>query len=143
MLIVCNGLILILLFLIAITDIRERRIPNAMLGILLACIVVSRVLSEHPTSLTSLMAGSLGIALFLLVLSWIRPGAFGLGDVKLMLVTGVHLGLEVWYAFAVGVVFAAIFCLGGLLLKKLSMKSEIPFGPFLCIGIGIMIFAGL
>lgn len=144
MLVGCKVLIMILLFLIAVVDIRERRIPNAMLGILLACIVVCRVVSDGSVSMLSMITGSLSIALFLLLLTWIRPGAFGLGDVKLMLVAGMHLGIHhVWHAFAMGVFSAGLFCIGGLLMKKLTRKSEIPFGPFLCLGIMIMILVGL
>ena len=142
MLIICNILMMILLILISISDIRGRRIPNAMLGMWLALIVICRVVNENPISMQSAVIGSLSIALFLLILSWIRPGAFGFGDVKLMLLAGIHLGLGVWYAFAIAIVFAAVFCLGGLILKRLTLKSTIPFGPFLCLGIGIMIVLG-
>ncbi len=144
MLIVCNVLILILLFLIAMVDIRERRISNAMLLLLLACVILGRVASEQPISLLSMIVGSFSVAFFLLFLSWIRPGCFGLGDVKLMLVMGMHLGLyDVWSAFAIAVACAAIFCIMGLCIKRLTLKSEIPFGPFLCTGIMIMILCRL
>lgn len=140
----CNVLILIFLFLIAMMDIRERRIPNAMLLLLLVCVIFGRVVSEQPISLLSMIVGSFSVAFFLLFLSWIRPGCFGLGDVKLMLVMGMHVGFyDIWYAFAMAVICAAIFCIIGLCIKRLTLKSEIPFGPFLCMGIVIMILCRL
>lgn len=109
-----------------------------MLGTLFACVVWCRIIEGTQVPIWSAMAGSVSVAFFLLLLTWIYPGAFGLGDVKLMFVVGVHLGLGgVWNAFVIGSVTAAIVCICGLLLKKISMKSKIPFGPFLCIGIAV------
>ncbi len=69
--------------------------------------------------------------------------AMGMGDVKLMAAVGVLLGYK-------GVLIAAFFgivigCLVAIALKtrnKTGWKSEIAFGPYLCIGTYISMLAG-
>jgi leader peptidase (prepilin peptidase)/N-methyltransferase len=65
----------------------------------------------------------------------------GMGDVKLAGVLGLNLGyfslgsllLATLFAF----VSASLVVLGGMLLRKLSMKSHVPFGPFMILGAAI------
>ena len=82
-----------------------------------------------------------GIGIFcvsvpLLVLTWIVPGCFGGGDIKLMAASGIFLGREAnLEAFALAVFLAGGYCIWMLLRKKLSRRERIAFGPFLCAGI--------
>lgn len=60
-------------------------------------------------------------------------GGMGQGDVKLMLASGLLVGARaVVLAFFIGCIFAAIF---GIVIKIKKKEKQIPFGPFLSIGL--------
>ena len=67
--------------------------------------------------------------------AWVFKGRIGLGDAKLMGVTAMTAGIGytlsmVFMAFMLSFVYSVIV----LLIKKKNRKDEIPFGPFLTIG---------
>ena len=67
----------------------------------------------------------------------------GVGDIKLAFLIGFLLGwpkalLALFLAFLIG----AIIGLGLIILKKKTIKSELPFGPFLITGIYLALFFG-
>jgi len=72
-----------------------------------------------------------------------RGRAMGFGDVKLAAATGVLLGwpdtaLALTIAFIVGAFFGIL-----LMVRRLKgMKSSIPFGPFIVVGVLLVIFFG-
>ena len=80
------------------------------------------------------------------IMAIVRPGGMGFGDVKLAGVLGLYLGWLGWGELAVGA-FAA-FVLGGffsivlILLRKVTRKSGIPFGPWMLLGAWVGTFAG-
>lgn len=152
------------ILLISIYDLKHFIIPDAFLisFFILALFYNSQFIilnSIFPTS--KLLALSLsGIALtlpFLLIFLISRGRWLGFGDVKYIAVIGFFLGIiqgvsAVILAFWIG----AVFSIGLLLLKKikshinlpmlpnnLTIKSEIPFGPFLSVGILISFYFGL
>lgn len=87
--------------------------------------------------------GVLGVAFL------VYPPGLGLGDVKLAPTLGLFIGwLSVDVLVAVRLVFYAMivaFLLGGLggvavnLVRRRGMRAEIPMGPFLALGAGLMI----
>ena len=67
----------------------------------------------------------------------------GFGDVKLVFFMGLFLGYPniiaaLFFAFAIG----AIIGIGLILNHKKTLKSEVPFGPFLVVGTFIALFWG-
>ena len=59
----------------------------------------------------------------------------GMGDVKLMAAVGLLLGYKgVLLAAFFGIVIGSIAAIVMKLRKTKGWKSEIPFGPYLCIG---------
>ena len=67
----------------------------------------------------------------------------GVGDIKIGLLMGLFLGLSglltaLFLAFLSGAVIGSIL----LILKKKTLKSEIPFGPFLVGATFISLFWG-
>lgn len=124
---------------VSITDIRERRIPNrVMFPALLAALLVALARSERWSLLLGgLVAGAL-LALPTLIYGLEKAGG---GDVKLGLFIGLVLG---WPAIlpALGLAFvsAALFAASGMLLRRLSWRSVIAFGPFLSLG-GLLVGA--
>jgi len=72
-----------------------------------------------------------------------KERAMGLGDVYLSAIMGFLLGwqeglLALYIAFVTGAVFGLI----AILFKNKKLKSKIAFGPFLVIGIVVMLFWG-
>lgn len=80
-----------------------------------------------------LVAGS-GAALFLFVVALLWPGGMGLGDVKLALMLGFVLGVEVIVAMFAAFLVGGLVGIGLLVVGKRSRKDRIPFGPFLALG---------
>ena len=133
-------IISILLIWIGITDWKEKRIPNKLLLAFLVLTLIQTFLLEKG-NLIWVLLGSLIVPGFLLFVMLLKRGAFGMGDVKLMGISGILLGLRGNIsAFVYGIFLAAAFCIIGICLKKISRKSEIAFGPFLCMGILIVLF---
>lgn len=144
-------LVLILgLFLIAWIDGQEKRIPNRILGVLfcirsillmIECVLYGEYWTLFLTSsaLGAFLAGGMFFLCYI-----ITRGAMGAGDVKLMAVVGYFIGSK----FIFGTIFlivavAAVYNTAALLLKKVSLKQEVPFGPFVLAGTVLMIGLGI
>jgi leader peptidase (prepilin peptidase)/N-methyltransferase len=62
-------------------------------------------------------------------------GAFGLGDVKLLVSVGLVAGAyRALVGVAFGVVVAGLVILGLLAARRVTLRSYVPFGPFLVLG---------
>jgi len=84
----------------------------------------------------------LGAALFFFLIWLVSKGKWiGFGDVKLGFLIGVFLGFpEVILALFLGSAIGAIIGTGLMVSKKKTLKSEVPFGPFLATGTFIAFF---
>lgn len=128
-------LIVTILLKIAWCDKKTRRIPDTMLlalgisGIAFKCAAGSWDLGECAAGICSVSFPLLGV-------SFLKPGSFGGGDIKLMAVSGLLLGWEKnLYAFFFAMAGAGIYCICMLTAGRISRKSRIALGPFLCAGI--------
>lgn len=138
---------LLLLTILCMTDIWEKRVPNRIL--LLGgtvCFLETgfwavKDLAYVVRILPSMFLGFL-FCLFSFGISYlISRGSMGSGDVKLSLILGLFLtGEYVVRIVFYGCLISALYSLIQLFRKKLSRKDEIPFVPFLYIG---MIFVYL
>ncbi len=94
-------------------------------------------------SIYSILWGML-LGLALILVSLVTRGSVGVGDGILLAVTGVYLGgsknLEL---FMMGLLLAALWSLGLLVVKKKKGKEEIAFVPFLLISYFLMILGGV
>ena len=67
----------------------------------------------------------------------------GLGDVYLSAIIGFLLGWKAGlFALYIAFITGAIFGLIAIIFKNKKLKSKIAFGPFLVIGIVVMLFWG-
>lgn len=139
------------LIVISVYDIHHKMIPDVLSllffisAFMLASISNSSVFALP--SISTLVAGPM-LGLFFFAL-WVitRGRGMGLGDAKLALGIGLLLGassgiVAVLFSFWIGALWAIILILVQKILgtKGLSMKSEIPFGPFLVIATLIVFF---
>jgi leader peptidase (prepilin peptidase)/N-methyltransferase len=85
-----------------------------------------------------------------------RKQAFGFGDVKLMAMAGALIGHYAFLAIFVASTVGTILIVGFMALKEgvrwllakpgerkqFNLQLKVPFGPFLAIGLGVMLFWG-
>lgn len=91
---------------------------------------------EKGIDLGESAAGFLSVSSVLVLVNLLRPGSFGGGDIKLTAVAGTVLGWERNFAaFAMAMWLSGIFCAVMLAARRMTRKSTIPLGPFLCAGI--------
>lgn len=134
--------LLVLGYTAAVKDFREQTVPNRLVLAMLGAwcmILVPQLFIHVETGLSLLLSGAVG-ALFagvvFLTVYFVSRRGLGGGDVKLMTVFGLYLGLDsVVPAMLYGTLLAA--AAGGILilLKKVGPKDAIPLVPFLYIGV--------
>lgn len=143
-----------ILLVITIYDIKHKIIPDSLVyTFIIVCFIRLFV------SLDTVLGVSLIVPNFWDLLSgpilalpfammWLVSGGtwMGLGDAKLVLGMGWLLGLvygvsAIFLAFWIGASVSIIWML--IVFKKVKSRYEIPFGPYLILGMYIVIFSGL
>lgn len=140
---------------LTVIDVRHHLLPNrivfpsyAVAGVLLlsaAAVAWTSPVPDAPDAGAVLgipalrvVAGAAILWLFYFVLRFIYPPGMGFGDVKLAGVLGMYLGYLSWGHLFAGTFLA--FLLGGLwsvallAARRGTLKSSIPFGPFMLAG---------
>ena len=115
----------------SITDIRERRIPNALTLVGLVCAVSIVAISGQWSD--ALLGSGFGIAMMALP-RLVSRDAVGLGDVKLIGVLGLGAGMAgivVVVGLAVAVATPIVLWAG----PKEGDLRPLPFAPFLAVGV--------
>lgn len=134
-----NKLISILVFciyiVIAIYDTRHKIIPDTLVYSAVLLSVVGRLSSGG--SALDWLAGPILFGFFTLVWALSRGRAMGFGDAKLGLSIGLLLGAAIGFsaivlAFWLGAAYGIIRML--FTPKNITMKSEVPFAPFIILG---------
>jgi leader peptidase (prepilin peptidase)/N-methyltransferase len=154
---IASGLALVaFLYLAAISlalgliDLDVHRLPDRIVlpayVVLTVLLGTASIIAGDPGALGRAAVGGGALAAFYLVLALVKPGAMGLGDVKLAGVLGFALAWLGWEQLVVGA-FGA-FLTGGLFAVVLLVTgrarrgSGIPFGPWMLVGAWIGIVAG-
>jgi len=89
------------------------------------------------------LSAALASAFFLAIILISRGRWMGWGDVKLAFFMGLLLGFpNILIALFLAFFFGAIMGIGLIIIGKKTLKSEIPFGPFLVAGTFIALFWG-
>jgi prepilin signal peptidase PulO-like enzyme (type II secretory pathway) len=132
-----------ILVVLAAIDIEYRVIPNRIV-LPAAAIVLVAQLAFYPGDGLEWVAASLGAALFLFIPLLIFPSGMGLGDVKLALLIGAMLGLDVIPALFIG--FLSLWPVGLYLIATQgwsARKAKVPLGPSLAFGaIVVLLLSG-
>lgn len=142
-------MVLVFMTVFCITDLWERVVPNRILLIMILlgfCVIAFFALKETDTVVYLLPSMVLGILFCMLtfgVTYVVSKGSLGSGDVKLAILLGVFLTSD----YAVGTIFygcvvSALFSIVQLIRKKVTRKDELPFVPFMYIGLIITYFMG-
>lgn len=144
-------IILSLLIIILVYDLKHKIIPDGLVYTFIILSLLKLLLSIFliPNSnflILDLLAGPIMFLPFFLL--WFFSGGrwMGLGDAKLAAGIGWFLGfvnaisaivIGFWTGAALGIILLLIWR-----SKKLTMKSEIPFAPFLILGLLLVYFFG-
>jgi Flp pilus assembly protein protease CpaA len=127
---------LVLLTIGTIWDLRQREIPDAIPGALLATAICFTALGWTDRTWTSLLAGgAVGTAIGML-LFW--RGGFGGADVKLLAALGTIVGIRALFPLLFYVALAG----GGLAVVALCRgQRDLAYGP--AITLGFVMFSGI
>lgn len=110
------------------------------------CLLVLGILSRWvfpAVGWKSRLLGAVVVSVPMLVLALLIPGAFGGGDIKLMVGAGLLLGWPRTLLAAALAVFSGGAYGAWLLTRgKAGRKDHFAFGPFLCVGIAIALLWG-
>jgi leader peptidase (prepilin peptidase) / N-methyltransferase len=122
------------------TDLDQRLLPDVLMLPVIPLALIYALTGQNPLVGGELLPAI--VAAIVIPLALYLPsipfgaGAFGTGDVKLLLGSGLMLGLVRSIS---GVLFGLVVSgvvLGGLLAaRRIGRRSYVPFGPFLIIGI--------
>lgn len=111
--------------------------------IMILILAVVTIWQVSNLDLTNHIIGFFIISVPLYIIAIITNGIGG-GDIKLMAVSGLLLGLQAsLVAFFIGAILGGSMAVYLLVTKQTQMKSLIAFGPYLCIGIFISFLYGL
>jgi prepilin signal peptidase PulO-like enzyme (type II secretory pathway) len=133
------SLLFSLAILISIIDLRIRIVPNELVLAMCAAGVVFQLTFFGIRLLLSSVFIMLGMMiLFTAVAGFVGFGKVGAGDVKLAGVMGFSLGYpSILTALAAMSAALLIYSLGGLITRKLTLKSAFPFAPFMMLGLAV------
>ena len=126
-----------LLIIISVYDLRHFIIPNKVVWIFNGVAFVSLFIIHYSLFISYILSGLVFFGFFALLWLVSRGKWMGFGDAKLALGLGWLLGpVQTFSAFLISFWLGAIVGIGLLILKKskYSIKSQIPFGPFLVVG---------
>ena len=124
---------------LAAIDISVQRLPNALTlpayPILIVLLAPAALTGHDAGALARALVGGVVLAAAYMVLALLRPGQLGGGDIKLAGLAGLALGWLGWPALvagaALGFVLSAVVSLGLLAARRITLRSQICFGPFL------------
>ena len=127
-------LLLGLLLVLTATDLEQRRLPHVVLDPLIVLAAVFVPFNPAVDPLMALLGGAAAVA-FLGTLALVVRGGLAVGDLYLVAPIGLMLGWPIIFT----ALFAAAFLAAGtslvlLAVRRVGMRSYIPFGPFLVAG---------
>ncbi|MBD8043142.1 prepilin peptidase [Arthrobacter sp. Sa2BUA2] len=135
--------------LLAVEDIRSRRLPDRLVlpAYPAAVLLLSSaaLAAGDPGRLAGMAGGGLAMLAGYFLLRLISPAGLGLGDVKLAGVLGIFLGYAGWThvvaGTAAGFVLGGLWGLGLILTGRGTGKTRIAFGPFMLAGAAVVLLA--
>ena len=140
-----------LLIVISMIDLKHMMIPDGLIitGLIIgiAKLVVTIFTGYFDSWLSYVIgffAGGLPLLLIALICAYVlKKEAIGGGDIKLMAMAGLITGWKlIAVAYLTGIVAGALISIILMATKIKKRGDEIPFGPFLSLGIVISIFFG-
>lgn len=133
--------VVMLLWPIAASDMKQMRIPNrvVLIGLILRLVLIPiEFLVSGSDAVSELVRAGVGAAvvgILCIACMLVSKGSLGMGDLKLMIMLALFLGVEgIFYAMFAAVFIAFFVAIGLLISKKKARRDAIPFAPFVLIG---------
>lgn len=127
------------------TDLKYKIIPDLIVfSAVIGTFIYELSAMNYQLVLWNYLVSAVGSCIFFLFLFFItKQRGMGFGDVKLSFLLGLFLGFPLivvgmYTAFLTGALVSIIL----LVILKYSLKSSVPFGPFLIIGTLVALFWG-
>lgn len=139
-----NLIIASFLIIIFVYDLRHYIIPDKVIFPAIGAALIYHLLKFDFLGKSNFLISAAAAAGFFLAIVLISRGkGMGIGDIKLAFLMGLFLG---WPNIAVAL-FSAVFLgaimgMGLIIAGKKTLKSEVPFGPFLVFGTFLALFWG-
>ncbi len=151
-----NALLVCVLVILSVYDIKHKILPDKFVFLFASIAVIGMFLIKgdsivlHLPPFTDMLAGILLPVPFTLIWHFSKGQWMGLGDAKLMIGIGFLLGFSkgttaILISFWIGALVSIVLLLVSKLLPKkyaVSLRTAIPFGPFLALGTIIVMLAG-
>jgi prepilin signal peptidase PulO-like enzyme (type II secretory pathway) len=142
-----GGLFATIFLTLTLTDIDRRLLPNRIVypAMLLA---IGLSWGWPDSSVVQILAGGLvaitvSVVLMILSIPFGGAKAFGMGDVKMIILIGFVVGLpSILVGIFIGTIIASAFALLMIVTRLKSRTDYIPHGPFLALGAIIALFWG-
>ncbi|MCD6115712.1 prepilin peptidase [bacterium] len=116
-------------------------LPGCILGIIL--VIILQIETWQSMLYGAAAGGGSAFLIGLLGNFFLKKESMGMGDVKLLILTGIYVGFPgVLLGFFYGVFIAALYIIVRMALKQLKIGETIPFGPFIAIGTLVHILFG-
>jgi leader peptidase (prepilin peptidase) / N-methyltransferase len=124
---------------LAAVDISVQRLPDRLTlpayPLLITLLALAAVTGHDAGALLRAVLGGLALAGFFLLLALLRPGQMGGGDIKVAGLAGLTLGWLGWSALiagaTMGFLLSSLVSLALLAGRRVTLRSQICFGPFL------------
>ena len=147
--------LLFLLLAISLIDLKHRIVPNRIVaaGLIAALIFYLPKLLSYWLQIPSILLviqdpldGLLGMLLgsgIMLVIFLVSKGGMGAGDIKLMAMIGLYVGLRgTAVVLFLGFIFGALVGITFMALRKLTRKDALPFAPYLALATLVEVLVG-
>ena len=134
------GAYLVALVLLLATDLDQRLLPDVITLPAIPLAFVFSLSGLNPLVPVGVLPIAVAVAIAVPLLLWLvsipfGAGAIGQGDLKLLVSVGLMVGpLRLVYGAIYGALLAGVVLIVLLLLRRITLKTFVPYGPFLIIG---------
>ena len=124
--------------LLAIVDWKKKIVPDTVLVCFFAAQMLLGAVTMDPERLFSVLFTGGMLFLFLIAFAWLSKGRLGMGDAELLGVTAMAAGWAyVVQIVTIALIFSFFYGLWLLFFRRMTMKTEIPFVPFLAAAMAV------
>lgn len=144
------GLLLFIVFVVAVIDWKYRIVPNKMIVLALigrAFLYVFEFIWRRDLAGTIAVSSVIGFLFgfgFMLIFALVSRHSLGFGDVKIFGVIGLYLGLVPTYnVLLYSLIMSTVAGIYLLAVQKKKRKYQMPFGPSILIGYIAVLWTGM